>query len=245
MEQKEKEIVAEFRRQLCHLYGYDENLKFVGTARSDTRATESRAFLEPRDFLNFAVEDSSELEKERNRINCLSNCKRAIDSQVDRLIHSLGLLPLANKERWSIPKKLDFISGSGVVAPRILRNVNQLRNRLEHEFAAPSQLQVEDALDVATLFISYAELVRIPSLRWTLSNKMTVRYDYDEMSFDFFEKEPSDSEQGERAPLFSLAHGDQEFLDLYDFLVRLLPLMERKWRLGEDIKPGARLIRVL
>jgi len=165
------EIIAEFRRELSCFLGYDQNLKFVGIAKSPPMATGIKASLKPRDFLNFAIEDSVALEQERNRINCPGNCKRAIDSQVDYLIRGLGFFPLARKQDWNIPRKLEFISQIGVVAPRILHRLNQLRNRLEHEFALPLKGQVEDALDVTTLFISYAELVQLPPLNWSLASK--------------------------------------------------------------------------
>ncbi len=229
------EVLPAFRRELCNAYGYDENLKRVGASKPPPLANEGKAFLEPRDFLNFAVEDSLALEDERNRVNSLSNCKRAVDAQVDRLISRLGFYPLAKKERWSVPRKLDFITESGVVAPRILRRVNSLRNRLEHDFAPPSRQQVEDALDVATLFVSYAELVRIPSMNWTLSSKLTVRYDYDEMVFRFCEKEPADSSGEEVLPLLTLAHGEKEFQRFYNFLMKIVPSMERGGLLVEDL----------
>jgi hypothetical protein len=232
------EVVATFRRALCEIHGYDENLKFVGAPKSPPLATDGKAFLDPRDFLNFAVEDSTTLDKERNRVNCLGNCKRAVDAQVDRLIRQLGFSPLSRKQNWNIPRKLDFISKSGLVAPRILRSVNTLRNRLEHEFAPPSRQQVEDALDVATLFVSYGELVRIPSMNWTLSSKLSVRYDYDEMVFRFYESEPSDLPEDEVRPLFSLAYGDEEFQSFYDFLMKLVPSMDRLGHSGEDVPQG-------
>jgi hypothetical protein len=229
------EVIAAFRRALCHLYGYDENLKFVAAPKSLPLEAEAKTFLEPRDFLNFAVEDSAALERERNRVNCLGNCKRAVDSQVDRLIRRLGFFPLARKQGWNVPRKIDFISKSGVVAPRILRNVNSLRNRLEHEFAPPSRQQIEDALDVATLFVSYGELVRIPSMNWTLSSKLSVRYDYDEMIFRFYERDSSNLPEDDDPSQLSLAYGDEGFQSLYDFFMKIVPLMERKGHLGEDI----------
>ncbi len=228
------EIAAEFKRKLSSFYGYDQSLHFVRAINSPPVATGLKASLEPRDFLDFAIEDSAALEKERNRVNCLGNSKRAIDSQVDRLVQRLGFFPLARKERWNIPRKLKFISQVGVVAPRILRRLNSLRNRLEHEFAPPSKEQVEDALDVTTLFLSYAELVPLPSLNWGLPDKSTVRYDYNEMIFRFYDENPDLSEK-DVAPLFSLACGEHGFQDFYDFLVRVVPLMQRKSRLGEDI----------
>lgn len=222
---KKDEVIAEFKREMCAIYGYDENLRFTGPANSP-RATKRKAFLDPRDFLKFAMEDSLAPDRERSRVNCLSNCKRAIDAQIDRLIRRLGFLPLARKQRWNIPKKLDFISQSGLLAPRILRNINRLRNRLEHEFAPPSRRQVEDALDVAMLFVSYADLVRVPSMNWTLSSKLTVRYDYDRMIFRFYATDPSDADEEASPPLLSVAHGDQEFQGFYDFLIKVVPSIE-------------------
>lgn len=228
------EFVANFKRKLSSFYGYDQTLRFVRDVESSPSATGLKASLEPRDFLDFAVEDSVALVKDRNRVNCLSNCKRAIDAQVDRLVQRLGFFPLARKERWNIPKKLEFISSIGVVAPRILRRLNALRNRLEHEFAPPSEAQVEDALDVTTLFVSYAELVHLPALNWGLVDGSTLRYDYNEMIFRFFDKDPDHSDN-DVSPQFSLAHDEEGFQDFYDFLVRIVPLMERKSSLGEDL----------
>jgi len=220
------DVVAEFKRNLSGFYGYDEKLKYVGNKKSAAQPTENKAFLEPRDFLNFAVEDSAGLDKEKNLVNCLGNCKRAIDAQVDRLIGRLGFFPLAKKQGWNIPKKLDFVFESGLVAPRILRNVNTLRNRLEHDHALPSRQQVEDALDVTTLFVSNAELVRIPAMNWTLSGGLSVRYDYEDMVFFFFPENPDNLPEGE-PPMISLAYGDDGFQDFYDFLMKVVPSLGR------------------
>ena len=40
---------------------------------------------------------------------------------------------------------------------------------------------------------------------------MSVRYDYDEMVFRFYEKKPADSPAEEVLPLLSLAHGMPSF----------------------------------
>jgi len=221
-------FIAEFRSWLCSFYGYDDSLKYVGSAKSVQPKSRGKAPLQPRDFLKFAIDDSEGLDQKRNQVNCLGNCKRAIDAQVDRLIQRIGFLPLARKQSWKIPKKLAFISQSGVVAPRILRRLTRLRNRLEHEFAPPSRREVEDALDVAALFVSYAELVRVPSLNWTLPDKRSVSCDYDQMVFYFFNRDTADSQNSEAAPLFSLAHGEQGFQEFYNFLAKTIPLMETK-----------------
>jgi hypothetical protein len=148
---------------------------------------------------------------------------------------AVGFFPLAKRQGWNIPRKLDFISQGGVVAPRTLRKVNALRNCLEHDYATPSRQEVEDALDIATLFVSYGELVRIPSMNWTLSNELTVRYDYEEMVFHVFQEDPSHSSEEDVPPILSVAYGEEGFQDLYDFFMKIVPSMERKGRLGEDL----------
>lgn len=228
------DVAREFKRKLARFYGYDESFHFVRRNVLEGCATGLKVSLLPRDFLNYAIEDSTSLENEKNRVNCLSNSKRATDSQIDRLVWALGFLPLARKQRWNVPKKIGFINDMGLVAPRILRRLNKLRNRLEHEYATPSKREVEDALDVTMLFISYAELVHVPSLNWALSDKMAVRYDYDKMLFHFYEGDPDKCE--DPMPLESLAYGDDGFLDFHDFLARIVPLMQKKTDSGEDIE---------
>lgn len=99
------DVVAEFKRSLCGFYGYDEKLKYVGSKKSSAQPTEPGPFLGPRDFLNFAVEDSTGLDKEKNLVNCLGNCKRAIDAQVDRLIGRLGFFPACKEARLEHSKE--------------------------------------------------------------------------------------------------------------------------------------------
>lgn len=104
------DVIAEFKRKLSFFYGYDQNLRYDRATIAPPKATGLNASLGPRDFLNFAIADSLALEEERHRVNCLGNSKRAIDSQIDRLVRRLGFLPLAGKERWNIPKKVQFVS---------------------------------------------------------------------------------------------------------------------------------------
>ncbi len=230
-----REIVNEFKQKLCYLYGYDKHLKYTGRPPESQVYSNIKESLGPRDFLEFAMEDSNTIEQNRSRVNCLSNCKRAIDSQINILVRRLGYLPLAKQKKWNIPKKIDFITDVGIIAPRILRRVNQLRNNLEHDFTPPSKLQVEDALDATTLFLAYAELVTPPSLNWSFLGKLTVKYDYDKMKFCFYKQDPSRIQEGEVEPIYTLTVDEEAFEDFYFFLVKTVPLMDMKRRLGQDI----------
>ena len=55
--------------------------------------------------------------------------------------------------QWRISKKVEKLADLGFIAPRILKRVTDARNILEHEFSAPTIDQVEEALDLASLFI--------------------------------------------------------------------------------------------
>lgn len=110
----------------------------------------------PDQFLRFAEHDLSS-GYEHHLVNALSNIKRAIDCQLDSLLFGFGLFQKSKEERWNFPKKVDILNQVGIISPRILEKINRKRNLLEHEYRTPEKEQVEDALDVSTLFISYTE----------------------------------------------------------------------------------------
>lgn len=101
----------------------------------------------PPEYLRFAEVDLA-AGGSHGCVNALSNAKRAIDCQVTNILQGFGL---------SIPKqfpaKLEKIASLGLVAPRIVKKIVRLRNLLEHEFNNPEISEVEDAVDVATLFL--------------------------------------------------------------------------------------------
>lgn len=82
-------------------------------------------------------------------INCIANAKRAIASQMDQILLSLGYKSF----RWSAPKKIETLKELGLLLPSVLRNVSQARNMLEHEYKKPNQSDVESALDLASLYV--------------------------------------------------------------------------------------------
>jgi len=134
-------------------------------------------------FLDYAENDLAS-NSEAGNVNALTNAKRAIDCQIEQLIKSLGL-----KKAKQFPKKIEQIKEIGLIAPRILVKVNQIRNLLEHEFVNPDRHQAEDAVDVATLFVK-------------LSN--TVLYHF---SHDFQASEPIQNFSGSHYELGNTASG--------------------------------------
>jgi len=64
-------------------------------------------------------------------------------------------MPIARKERWNFPFKLEVLGKIGILAPRILARINQKRNQLEHQYIRPSQKDLRDGMDVMMLFLEY------------------------------------------------------------------------------------------
>ena len=56
--------------------------------------------------------------------------------------------------KWNIPKKIEALQGLGLITPRILTKVSGARNLLEHEYRRPQKNEVEEALDLASLFVT-------------------------------------------------------------------------------------------
>lgn len=107
----------------------------------------------PRTYLTFAQGDLSEADSKRNRVNALSNAKRALHFQVDLLSEALGIEHAKLGKRLSFPQKLEFCANCGVVSPRILNKLNRLRNTVEHDYYLPTKDQAEDFVDVVELFL--------------------------------------------------------------------------------------------
>ncbi len=97
------------------------------------------------DFANVALETPGK----QSIVNSLSNSKRAIDCQLNKVLFCFGL----NKIKLDFPSKINTLQELGIIAPRILSKINKQRNLLEHEYKCPSREQAEEAVDIAMLFI--------------------------------------------------------------------------------------------
>lgn len=170
--------------------------------------------ISPTEFLNFAERDLEAGKDKRNIISALSNIKRALDCQIEIVIWDSGSLKQAKGELWGFPKKIEFLKMQKIVAPRILEKINKIRNLLEHEFKMPSVQDVEDALDVVTLFISYVQRLHpIPS-----SMNIVRKGTHEQICSVVFDKElrqfVANTTTGE--PLFSIESGEK----MFDFFMK-------------------------
>lgn len=106
--------------------------------------------ISPDEFIGFAKMDVVQGDK-HGLVNAMSNAKRSIECQADVTLDSLVGVKF---KRRNLPHKLQLLQEMGVVAPGILKRVNNLRNLLEHEYELPEKAKVEDAVDIAELFVA-------------------------------------------------------------------------------------------
>lgn len=104
----------------------------------------------PEEFLDAAEEAFQR--GEVGRVDAISNAQRAIRSQIDYALSALGY----SLNKMSIRTKLEILKDLGLFAPRILNKVSGPRNLMEHQYRKPSGTEVEDALDIAALFVEAA-----------------------------------------------------------------------------------------
>lgn len=123
--------------------------------------------LNPGFFLECAADDLK-VAGQRGLINALSNAKRAMDCQTDSFISSIGLSPQNLKKQigkvgmenlrlfttdCNQPVTYQVLESFGIATPSIVRRVRKIRNLLEHEYKKVSRQFVQDASEIATLYV--------------------------------------------------------------------------------------------
>jgi hypothetical protein len=147
-------------KTLISALGIDANRASIGVF--DLEYVAHYFDVSPQDFLEQAEEDF-ETGGNASLLNSITNAKRAIRSQIDEALLFLGFDP----DKMRIQRKMEVLREVGIIAPRILRKVDDARNLLEHEYKAPTIQEVEDALDIASLFVAAIS-------RSLVSNDLTI-----------------------------------------------------------------------
>jgi hypothetical protein len=123
--------------------------------------------ISPKDFLGFSKTDFK-LKDKRGNINALTNAKRAIDCQTDKIFSALGLdtnnfppiieefinISKNSPEEKDLPIRLRFLQSVNFAPALIIANTRTLRNKLEHFYKEPTNKELSDAIQLAELFIS-------------------------------------------------------------------------------------------
>ena len=177
--------------------------------------------IKPDEFLIYA-ENDLKIDDEHHIINCLSNVKRAIECQIDSLLIGFGLFERAKKQNWNLPKKLKVLNEIGIVSPRILNKINKLRNLLEHGYSIPNREKVEDALDVANLFIKYTDKFLYGAILEIMVNFnsgfaiISLDYPNSRLYFKSFDYDKN------KMPDFEIDHNNPEYLQYLIWYVKML-----------------------
>ena len=108
----------------------------------------------PAQYLEYARTDLKLGSDGRSRVNAFANAKRGLHCQIDILLVALGIQRLRDKKYEFFPGKLEFLQQCGIVSPAILRRINSIRNKLEHEYLVPSGEATDTCLDVVELFLA-------------------------------------------------------------------------------------------
>ncbi|PCM43770.1 hypothetical protein [Marinobacter sp. ANT_B65] len=133
-------------RSFLELFSIDFDQLAMGQDGGSFVLTEME--IAPLDFLMQAESDLS-TGGASALLNSVTNAKRAITCQADQLLLSFGYPAYS----WNIPRKLEKLQELGLLTPAILRKVSKVRNLLEHEYIKPTQCEVKESLDIATLFV--------------------------------------------------------------------------------------------
>lgn len=120
--------------------------------------------LTPKDFIRFSKQDFITNDK-KGLINSLTNAKRAIDCQIDNTLEAFGIVPDNIKKasqsliqdikfhNKDLPYKLKLIQALGLSPSNLTAKVRNLRNKLEHYYKVPNASEIEEAMEIAELFI--------------------------------------------------------------------------------------------
>ncbi len=125
----------------------------------------------PTEYLDYARRDMLRRDN-GGLVDALKNVKSAIDSQFDILLETFGLLKLSERQQCPFPRKIEVLNRLDIVAPRVLKKVNQGRIELEHYHRRPDREEVLDFLDIADQFVE-------PFRRRALKVEFCIDYDND------------------------------------------------------------------
>ncbi|WLH12819.1 hypothetical protein PSH58_00135 [Pseudomonas hefeiensis] len=142
-------------KEFCLAHEFDMSKCAVASGGGSFDMTELKT--SPIEFLSLA-EDDFERGGLSALVNATTNVKRAIVCQLDQLLLSFGYSSL----RWNVPTKIEKVRALGLLAPSLLRKVINMRNILEHTYETPELEIVEEALDIASLFVMSASAMFIP-----------------------------------------------------------------------------------
>lgn len=144
--------MKESDRQRLLTFLRDHLSKLTWTGGSTASLQFSEFDLTPFDYLRYA-ELEIKRDDEASRINCVAHLKRAIDCELDTLLHTMRLSDLFERKNLKIGKKLEFIAASGLFRSKSIETLNTLRNRMEHDYVVPDAEDIELYFEIVQAMI--------------------------------------------------------------------------------------------
>lgn len=189
-------------------------------SRSNCQIIDTNTYPLPTTYLQFAIADLESEETDRAFVNAVSNAKRALHFQVDIIADALGIQH--TKRRKDFPSKLEFCVNCGIAGKRILKKLNSVRNRIEHDYYVPTKQEAEDYIDVVELFINATR----PLLFW-FPWETILKSTTDDLGFKVL-MEPSDGTimfHHYKNPSYTIASSkedEEEYCKWVNFLISIL-----------------------
>lgn len=121
--------------------------------------------LQPYEYLDFAERDLKSGEPHA-AANSVLNTKKALELQIDCFLIDYGLEHLSKV--WGTAKKIELVGDIAILRPSILKKVNDLRNKIEHQYVIPSIADAENAIEIVDLFLGATDGLLSPVREGTL-----------------------------------------------------------------------------
>lgn len=220
--------------------------------------------LTAKDFIRFAKTDIKE-DSTKGLVNSLTNAKRAIDCQIDNALEEFGidindcaaefLIKQLGIDKKNLPYKLKLVQALGLAPSGLTSKVRNLRNKLEHYYKIPKRNEVEEAIEIAELFIlsmesktkilddhfiiSSSNHNRIDTLKAMNEKKYDIHFPshYNTqiiINFDSYAKKielmPVKDDKQKRKTIYKCDNG------LYFYFLRLINHLDEKSESEDDLK---------
>ena len=114
---------------------------------------------------------NGESEKTNELISCVSNLKRALDSQIECFLYVYSISQSTRRLNFSSNQKLSFIANVGIFSSRTINRFIKLRNKVEHEFRKPVVKDIEALYDLIMAAVSL--------LKNAISKRSLINYNAD------------------------------------------------------------------
>lgn len=107
----------------------------------------------PREYLKYANDEiRGSKDAVRNKINTVNHLKKAIESQIDTFFVSIGLKHILKKNLGLVAKS-EFLVDIDLISSYSLRKINEIRNKVEHDYEVPKIEDIELYLEVITMSV--------------------------------------------------------------------------------------------